>query len=67
MRRLSLILIYLLIAVVTSAGAAEKSTAPTIAKAVEGSQYMDGFFDLYWDESRGKLYLKLDRDRKSVV
>lgn len=61
MRRLSLILIYLLIAVVTSAGAAEKSTAPTIAKAVEGSQYMDGFFDLYWDESRGKLYLKLDR------
>ena len=60
MRRLSLILICLLIAFVTSAGAAEKSRAPTIAKAVEGSQFMEGFFDLYWDESRGRLYLKLD-------
>ncbi|MCJ7557371.1 MAG: zinc-dependent metalloprotease [Gammaproteobacteria bacterium] len=60
MRRLPLILICLLMTFVTSAGAAEKSTAPTIAKAVQGSQYMDGFFDLYWDETRGKLYLKLD-------
>jgi len=60
MRRLPLILICLLIAFVTSAGAAEESTVPTIAKAVQGSQYMDGFFDLYWDETRGKLYLKLD-------
>jgi hypothetical protein len=60
MRRLPLILLCLLIAFASSAGAAEKSAVPTIAKAVQNSQYMDGFFDIYWDETRGKLYLKLE-------
>ena len=61
MRRLPLLLICLLMAIASSAGAAEKTKLSTLAKTVEGSQYMEGFFDLYWDESKGRLYLKLDK------
>ncbi|HVS13865.1 MAG TPA: zinc-dependent metalloprotease [Thermoanaerobaculia bacterium] len=38
-------------------GAGTKSWAETVA----GAQHLDGFVDLYWKESEGKLYLAIDR------
>jgi hypothetical protein len=43
------------------AAAAKDTAPPSIAKQVAGNQRMEGFFDLYWDDAKGKLYLKVDR------
>ncbi|HVS66695.1 MAG TPA: zinc-dependent metalloprotease [Thermoanaerobaculia bacterium] len=38
-----------------------ESAAKSWAETVEGAQHLDGFLDLYWDESAGKLFLAVDR------
>ncbi len=34
---------------------------PEIDEKTEGMRRLDGFFDLYWDEAKGKLYWEIDR------
>lgn len=39
----------------------EEEGPPAIEEKTEGMTRMEGFFDLYWDEGEGKLYLEVDR------
>ncbi len=39
---------------------AEEDDLPSIEERVEGMQRLQGFFDLYWDESTGKLFWEID-------
>lgn len=34
---------------------------PTIEVKTEGMTHLDGYFDLYWDETEGELYWEIDR------
>ena len=34
---------------------------PSIKDKTKGMERQQGFFDLYWDEAEGKLYLEIDR------
>ncbi len=34
---------------------------PSIADKTRGMTHLDGFFDLYWDEGKGKLYWEIDK------
>lgn len=36
-------------------------TPPTIAEKVKGMDHKEGFFDFYWDDNEGKVYLTIDR------
>ncbi len=36
-------------------------STPTIASFTKGMQKMPGYFDLYWDEDKGRLWLAIDR------
>jgi len=40
---------------------AEAKGLPTIESKTEGMRHLEGFFDVYWDETEGKLYLEIDR------
>ncbi len=40
---------------------AQDSGPPTIEEKTQGMAHLEGFFDLYWDEGEGKLYLEIDR------
>jgi hypothetical protein len=50
-----------------AAGPATRSTpkapsvTPAIAEKVAGMQALPGFFNLYWDDKEGKLWLEIDR------
>ncbi|TMQ14425.1 MAG: DUF5117 domain-containing protein, partial [Deltaproteobacteria bacterium] len=37
------------------------AATPTIADKVKGARALPGFFNLYWDERDGKLWLEIDR------
>jgi len=41
--------------------AALQQETPTIDDKTEDMVHMEGFFDLYWDDGEGKLYLEIDR------
>jgi len=57
----------LLLAFATGARSLQQDTTrasektPTIEKKTEGMRHMEGFFDLYWDDAEGKLYMEIDR------
>ncbi|MEM9828894.1 MAG: zinc-dependent metalloprotease, partial [Planctomycetota bacterium] len=48
-------------AVATQSPAAQSPRLPTISESVTGLQCHGGFFDVYWDDSQGKLLLEVDR------
>ncbi len=39
----------------------EANGLPTIESKTEGMRHLEGYFDLYWDEPEGKLYLEIHR------
>ena len=43
------------------AGPAQPKPLPTIAQRSEGFRKLEGFFNLYWDEREGKLWLEIGR------
>lgn len=46
----------------------QPATAPkTIAEATMGMQKFDGFFPFYWDESKGKVWLEIDKWQTEVL
>ncbi len=63
MRLLPLIVLCLLTAAgpALAAPAKDASALPTIAKHSAGSNRMDGFFNLYWNDKQGRLYLQIDK------
>ena len=34
---------------------------PSIAEATAGTTAMEGFFNLYWDDSKGRMYWEIDK------
>lgn len=40
-------------------GADDSGELPSIASHTAGMQHIDGFYDLYWDDGRGRLYLEV--------
>jgi len=42
------------------AGEIRAQDVPTIAEHTEGMTPLEGFFDLYWDEDTGRMYLSVD-------
>lgn len=40
---------------------------PSVEEKVNGLKHYPGFFDLYWDESSGKLYLDIDKLDSQVL
>ena len=55
------IVVGLILCVAASAGSFAQEATPSIAEKTRGMQRMDGFFDVYWDESSGKLYWEIDK------
>lgn len=51
----------LFIVVVLPALAANGQDLPTIESKTEGMEKLEGFFDIYWDEEGGKLWLEIAR------
>ncbi len=51
------------LSVVGPAAAAQKQedALPSIAGKTEGMTHLAGYFDLYWDESNGKLFWEIDK------
>jgi len=49
------------LAVTIAAQEEEEEETPSIEEKTEGMTHMEGFFDLYWDDGEGKLYLEIDR------
>src|SRR5262245_34989694 len=45
----------------TLATTAAPTTTPSIADKVKGARALPGFFNLYWDERDGKLWLEIDK------
>jgi len=39
----------------------ESDQTPTIEDKTEGMTHLEGYFDLYWDENTGKMYLEIDK------
>jgi len=39
----------------------------TIESATEGMEKMEGFYDIYWDESGGKVWLEIDRFEEDFI
>lgn len=39
----------------------QAQTLPSIEEKVSGATLMEGYFNLYWDESAGKLYWEIDK------
>jgi hypothetical protein len=58
---LPLILALALLAVPCTAPAQEADQTPTIESKTEGMTHLEGYFDLFWDESTGKMYLEIDK------
>jgi hypothetical protein len=44
-----------------AAGPTPKPPTPSIAEKVAGARALPGFFNLYWDEKEGKLWLEIDK------
>ena len=72
-RRLtSLALVLALSGGFASPAVSQTEPLPSIADKTAGTEAMEGFFDLYWDEATGTIYweiaeLDTELDRKSVV
>ena len=47
--------------VVSTAGAPAAKPATGIAEKVKGMQHFPGYFDFYWDEKKGKVWLLIDK------
>ena len=41
--------------------AAAQEALPTIEEKTSSAEKMEGFFDFYWDEERGKIWLEIER------
>jgi hypothetical protein len=39
----------------------DAATPPSVEEKTQGMTHLDGYFDLYWDESDGKLYWEIDK------
>ena len=50
-----------------AAGAQRARPLPSIAERTEGTQKLDGFYPLYFDEARGTLYLEIPRLNQEVL
>ncbi len=59
LKRSSTVLVLLLATVVM--GQVQAQSLPSIAETVTGKRAMEGYFDLYWDDSTGKLYWEIDK------
>src|SRR5689334_11677492 len=44
-----------------AARADKKPPTPSIAEKVAGARALPGFFNLYWDDKEGKLWLEIDK------
>lgn len=58
LKKSTAILTLLFVSVVVQAQA---QSLPSIEETVAGKQAMEGYFDLYWDETTGKLYWEIDQ------
>ncbi len=54
-------LLALPLALLVSPASAAEENIPPIAERTRGMTHMEGFVDLYWDESSGHLFLEIDR------
>lgn len=61
-RSLPLLLLLALAVVPLSAG-----ETPSIAEHTAGMTHMEGFVDLYWDDSTGHLFLEIDRFGEEIL
>ena len=61
LKRSSTVLVLLLATVVMGQAQAQAQSLPSIAETVTGKRAMEGYFDLYWDDSTGKLYWEIDK------
>lgn len=59
-RAMTLRLVLALATFIFSVGAGAQEL-PSIADTVENSERMEGYFNLYWDESAGKMYWEIDK------
>jgi hypothetical protein len=59
--RMGVVVLFLAMSCGEAAPAQEAQLPRSIAAAVGSAQKMDGFFPLYWDAQRGKLWLEIGR------
>ncbi len=60
--RAAISVLTLVLAVMPSTAVAQKATdeIPSIDDKTEGMERLEGFFDLYWDDASGDMYLEID-------
>jgi len=66
-RRLASTVLAALLLLVASVAAAQQTSLPGIAQKTAGTQRMDGFLPLYWDESAGKLWMEIPRLNQEMI
>jgi hypothetical protein len=49
------------LAIPCTASAQENDRIPTIEDKTEGMTQLEGYFDLFWDENTGKMYVEFDK------
>jgi hypothetical protein len=64
MKRLSTLLLLLII---TAAAHAQDQDQPTLSEITEGMQYFEGFFDFWWDDSEGKIWMQIDKLDEEIL
>ncbi len=60
-RRVGLSVTLVAVLAVGAPALAQDEEVPSIDRKTRGMMHLEGFFDLYWDDTAGKLYWEIDR------
>jgi hypothetical protein len=64
MKRLSTLLLLLIITVTAHA---QDQDQPTISDKTDGMQHYEGFFDFWWDDAEGKIWMQIDKLDEEIL